>query len=104
MALFTSGQTGAENPQRRGVTSALKGEGLPLNVLAWNSSQGRYGPLWDVFPAERAPAAVASGRNLRQTDFGKVGNLAEKRRVPGPAGPRFGAAGISVVCPTVSSK
>jgi len=104
LALFTNGQTGADNPQRQGVASALKGEGSPLNVLAWSPNQGRYSPLWDVFPGEWTPAAVASGQNLRQTDFGKVGNLAEKRQVTGPAGSGFGAAGIIVVCPIVSSE
>jgi hypothetical protein len=103
LALFTNGQTGADNPQRQGVASALKGEGSPLNVLAWNPSQGRYSPMWDVFPAEWTPTAIASGQRLRQTDFGKVGNLAEDRRVTGPGGSRFGAAGIIVVCPIVSS-
>jgi hypothetical protein len=38
---FVNGQTGAGNPQRQGLNSALL-DGLdPLNLLRWNPSQGR---------------------------------------------------------------
>jgi len=103
LAAFVNGQTGAGNPNRQGLNSALL-DGLdPLNVLAWNPSQGRYSPLWDVHPAEWTAAAIAAGLNLRQTDFGHVRGLAQKGRVTGPGGAPFGPAGFVVNCPIVSS-
>jgi len=102
LTAFVNGQTGANNPQRQGLNSALL-DGLdPLNVLAWNPSQGRYSPLWDVFPAQWSAKAVASGQNLRQTDFGQVENLASDGVITGPGGAPFGAANFVVVCPIVS--
>ena len=102
LAAFVNGQTSANNPQRQGLNSALL-DGLdPLNVLFWNPKQGRYSPLWDVFPAQWSAQAVASGQNRRQTDFGQVENLANDGIVTGPGGAPFGAANFVVNCPIVS--
>jgi len=102
LAAFVNGQTGAGNPERQGLSSALL-DGLdPLNVLRWNPSQGRYSPLWDVHPAAWSAAAVATQQNIRQTDFGQVINLAENGIVSGPGGAPFGPAGFIVNCPIVS--
>jgi len=102
LAAFVNGQTGANNPQRQGLNSALL-DGLdPLNVLFWNPSQGRYSPLWDVHPAQWSAQAVAAGQNVRQTDFGQIENLAEKGVITGPGGARFGAPNLVVDCPIVS--
>lgn len=107
LAAFTNGQLGANNPQRQGLNSALL-DGLdPLNVLAWNPSQGRYSPLWDVNLAQWSQSAVSGGRTFAQTDFGDVTNLARKGIVVGfdgsPQGAAFGASGFIVNCPIVSS-
>lgn len=102
LAAFVNGQTGAGNSDRQGLNSALL-DGLdPLNVLFWNPSQGRYSPLWDVFPAAWSSAAVANGDHVRQTDFGQVLNLAQEGFVTGPGGAPFAAAGFVVNCPIVS--
>jgi hypothetical protein len=53
------------------LANASSGDGDPLNVLRWNPSQGRYAPLWDVHLAQWAAAAVAAGRNVRQTDWAR---------------------------------
>jgi hypothetical protein len=98
LALFVNGQTGAANPERQGVTSALL-DGLdPLNVLAWNPTQGRYSPLWDVFPTVWT---LAAGRE-RQDDFGDVINLAQHGLVTGLGGGAWGGADIVVDCPIIS--
>lgn len=102
LAAFVNGQIGADNPQRQGINSALNGDGDPLNVLFWNPKQGRYSPLWDVFPALWSAKAVAAGRNVRQTDFGQVENLADQGLVRRLDGAPFGAANIVVNCPIVS--
>jgi hypothetical protein len=102
LAAFVNGQTGAANRNRQGLNSALL-DGLdPLNVLAWSPNQGRYSPLWDVFPAAWTDAATRAGKNTRQTAFADVQDLADAGLVTGPGGARFGAAGIVVNCPIIS--
>lgn len=102
LAAFVNGQTGADNPQRQGLNSALL-DGLdPLNVLFWNPKQGRYSPLWDVFPTQWSAQAAAQGRNVRQTDFGQIENLAHEGIVTGPGGAPWGAVNFVVNCPIVS--
>jgi hypothetical protein len=102
-AAFVNGQTGAGNPQRQGLNSALL-DGLdPLNVLAWNPSQGRYSPLWDVHLTAWTLDAVRAGANQRQKDFGDVEDLAEHGQVTAPDGSPFGPSGFIVNCPIVSS-
>jgi hypothetical protein len=106
LAAFTNGQTGAANPQRQGLNSAILDGRDPLNVLRWNPSQGRYSPLWDVHLTQWSAAALAAGQNLRQTDFGQVQNLADHGVVAGfdgtPAGTTFAASGFIVDCPIVA--
>jgi hypothetical protein len=105
LAAFVNGQTGAANPNRQGLNSALLDGLSPLNVLSWNPSQGRYSPLWDIFPSAWSDGAVAAGQNLRQTDFGKVKNLAQKGIVAsfGPLISPDTPNGVIVNCPVVSS-
>ncbi|MBI5068015.1 MAG: hypothetical protein HZB56_07230 [Deltaproteobacteria bacterium] len=104
LAAFVNGQTGAQNPQRQGLNSAVLDGLSPLNVLRWNPGQGRYSPLWDVHAAAWSAAAVASGANTRQTDFGDVLGLASHGLVTSPDGSPFAAAGIVVNCPIVSQE
>jgi hypothetical protein len=102
LAAFVNGRTGADNPQRQGIASALA-DGLdPLNVLAWMPNQGRYSPLWDVHLTEWTPAAKAAGLDLRQSRFADVQDLADRGLVTGPGGSAFGPSDIVVVCPIIS--
>ena len=103
LAAFINGQTGANNPNRQGLNSALLDRLDPLNVLRWNPSQGRYSPLWDVHLAKWSDAAVRAGLNTRQTDFGQIENLASQGLVTAPDGSPFAASGFIVDCPIVSS-
>ena len=103
LVAFVNGQTGADNPQRQGLNSALL-DGLdPLNVLAWKPNQGRYSPLWDVHPAQWSAAAVASGRNVAQTSVDAVDDLVHGGTITGPGGAQFGPADFVVDCPIVIS-
>lgn len=104
LAAFINGQTGASNPQRQGLNSALLDGRDPLNILRWNPSQGRYSPLWDVHLTQWSAQAVAGGQNLRQMDFGDVLGLASQGLVTGPGGVPFVASGFIVNCPIVSSE
>lgn len=104
LAAFVNGQTGADNPQRQGLSSALL-DGLdPLNVLRWNPDQGRYSPLWDVHLAEWSAQAIANGQNQRQMSFNDIRNLVEEGLITGPDGAPFGPSGFIVNCPIVSSR
>ena len=103
LVAFVNAQTGADNPQRQGLNSALL-DGLdPLNVLRWNPSQGRYAPLWDVHLAEWSMQAVATGENLRQRSFNDILNLVADGLITGPGGTPFAPSGFIVNCPIVSS-
>jgi hypothetical protein len=103
LVAFVNGQTGAGNPQRQGLNSALL-DGLdPLNVLAWKPNQGRYSPLWDVHPAQWSAAAVAARANVRQTSVADVEDLVDEGVITGPGGATFGPADFVVDCPIVSA-
>lgn len=101
---FVNGQLGAGNPNRQGLNSAVLDGLAPLNILRWAPNQGRYSPIWDVHPAAWTNAAIASGQNKRQTDFGTVQGLVDKGIVTGPGGAKFGAAGFVVNCPIISQR
>jgi hypothetical protein len=97
LAAFVNGQTGAANPQRQGLNSAIL-DGLdPLNVLRWAPNQGRYSPLWDVHPA-----AWVGTPGPAQTDWNAIEDLVAHGRITGPGGAPFGPAGFIVDCPIVS--
>jgi len=102
LVAFTNGQTGANNPQRQGIASALA-DGLdPLNVLAWEPQQGRYSPLWDVHLTEWTAAAQAAGRDLRQSRIADVEDLARAGLVTAPGGGAWGPSDVVVICPIIS--
>jgi hypothetical protein len=102
LAAFVNGQTGANNPNRQGLNSAIL-DGLdPLNDLAWRPNQGRYSPLWDVFPAQWTAHAIATHQNVRQTAVADVEELAERGLITGPGGAPFGPGRFIVICPIIS--
>jgi hypothetical protein len=101
---FVNGQTGAGNPQRQGLNSAVL-DGLdPLNLLRWNPSQGRYSPMWDVNLAKWSDQLVAAKRNLRQSDVGTAQGLADQGQLTAPDGSPLVASGFIVNCPIISLK
>lgn len=104
LVAFVNGQTGLGNPQRQGLNAALLDGADPLNLLFWTPNQGRYSPLWDVFPGQWSAAAVAGGRNVAQRDRSKLLNLVDDGVVTGPGGATFGPAGFIVNCPIISSE
>jgi hypothetical protein len=98
LAGFVNGPTGADNPQRQGINSALLGEGDPLNVLAWLPGQGRYSSLWDVHLTQWAPGRTPT----RVTRFADVEDLAEDGSVTGPGGAPWAANDVIVNCPILA--
>src|SRR5262245_40296893 len=99
LAAFVNGPTGAGNPQRQGLNSALLGDGDPRNVLAWLPDQGRYSPLWDVHLAAYAPGVP---REL-QRRFADVEDLAEDGDVTAPDDSEFAPSNFIVDCPIVAA-
>jgi hypothetical protein len=98
LAAFVNGATGASDPERQGLNSAIL-DGLdPLNILAWTPNQGRYSPLWDVHLAAWATGVART----RQTEFAKVADLGRDGSVTAPDGAPFGASDFIVDCPIVS--
>ena len=101
IAPFANGQTGVANPNRQGLSSALLGEGGPLNVVQSRPRQNEYSPLWDAHLSVWSADAVAEGRNTRQTDFDDIQDLAANGEIGGPAG-SWGAIGAIINCPVFS--
>lgn len=99
---FVNGQTGANNPERQGLNSALLGEGDPLNVIQTLPRDNDYSPLWDVHATAWTGEAAAAGENTRQTDFETIAELAEDGWATGPDGAPWGAIGAIVNCPVIS--
>jgi hypothetical protein len=101
IGVFLNGQTGASNPNRQGLASALLGEGDPLNLVDSLPDQSKYSPLWDVHMAVWTDGALAAGQNTLQTDFDDLEDLAEDGALSGPSG-TFEANGAIVNCPIIS--
>jgi hypothetical protein len=103
LTAFTNGQTGAKNPNRQGLNSAILDSQDPLNVLRWNPTQGRYSPIWDVHLTQWQ---VPVGQRTLQTDFNTVQGLADDGIVVGfngtAQGTTFAASGFIVNCPIVA--
>jgi hypothetical protein len=103
---FTNGQTGVANPERQGLSSALLDGLAPLNILKEipePTARFDYSPIWDIHFATWTAAAVADGRNVRQTDFSTALTQVANGQATGfPAGAPFGPRGFVVNCPVVS--
>lgn len=100
--VFTNGPTGAGNPQRQGLSSALAGEGSPLNVLGGIPTIATdYSPLWDMNLGEWTQAAIDSGYTSRLTEEFAILGFVEQGWITGPGGEPYGSVGIIVNCPVV---
>ncbi len=123
-----NGPTGADNPHRQGLQSAVLGEGDPLNLFQEQAGCANpdnaaefcdavfYSPLWDVHPVKWTQAAIDAGIRDRITSdkreviapLNVIDLLADGWLEPGaPGGPRnsslggLPAAGIIVNCPII---
>lgn len=63
LVAFANGQTGKDNPQRQGLSSALKDKLGPLNIAANTPASPAYSPLWAVNLAKwlGPPGGVGGG-------------------------------------------
>jgi hypothetical protein len=96
-----NGPTGAENPQRQGLNSALLGEGPgPLNVLGGIPTIATdYSPLWDVNLGEWTQEAIDKGYRSRVTEEFQILGLVQDGWITGPGGSDYGSIGVIVNCP-----
>src|SRR5262249_9086172 len=103
LVAFVNGQTGANNPNRQGLNSAVAGHADPFNVLRWTPNQNRSSPRWDVHVARWSDAVVAAGQNVRQTDVLHVLGLVRRGDITAPDGTPFTASNFIVDCPIISA-
>lgn len=110
---IVNGATGVDNPERQGLSSAILGEGDPLNITEIHPrNRGEivmYSPLWDVHPAVWTDEAIAGGYRVRLNHHEDVIDAIEDGLiVSGGAGPEnpdlagLRAAGFVVNCPVVT--
>lgn len=99
---FSNGPTGAVNPQRQGLDSALSDGRSPLNVLGGIPTVATdYSPLWDFNLGTWTPQAVAAGYRARLTEEFQILGFVQRGWVTGPGGAPFGSTGFIVNCPIV---
>jgi hypothetical protein len=104
LVAFTNGQTGATNPERQGLTSAIADGQSPLNIAANAPDSPAYSPLWAVNLAKwvRSPSGPV------QTSVSAVQGLSSQGQVASfnPMDPSSNAplarSGIVVSCPIVA--
>ncbi len=99
-----NGPTGADNPQRQGLDSALMGEGTgPLNVFGGVPTIALdYSPMWDLNLGVWTDEAIEMGYRSRLLDEFQILALAEKGFLTGPDGGPYGSTGFIVNCPIVA--
>jgi len=105
---IVNGPTGAGNPQRQGLNSALSDVGKdgkplpPLHVIGGLPTLALdYIPLWDVNLGEWPEAAIAADYRSRQIDEFQLLEFVRRGFITGPGGKEFGSTGIVVNCPIV---
>jgi hypothetical protein len=103
IAPIANGQTGIDNSQRQGLSSALLGEGEPLNVVQVIPASAGYSPLWDAFLSFWTQSAIDLGINFLQGDFYQIARQADAGLMTGPGGGTWGAIGVVINCPIVSA-
>jgi len=99
-----NGPTGADNPQRQGLNSALMEEGAgPLNVFGGVPTIALdYSPMWDLNLGVWTAEAIAKGYRSRLVDEFQILALAEAGYLTGMDGGDYGSTGFIVNCPIVA--
>jgi len=103
---FVNGPTnnveGQVNPQRQGLSSAVLGEGSPLNVLGGIPTFATdYSPLWDLNVGEWTQTAIDRNYRSRLTEEFQILGFVERGFITAPGGGTYGSSGFIVNCPIV---
>ncbi len=103
-----NGPTGAKNPQRQGLNSALSdtdanGKPLPpLNVIGGlPTTANDYSPAWDLNLGFWTKEAIDLGYRARVIDEFQILTLVADGWITGPDGKPYGSTGIVVNCPII---
>jgi hypothetical protein len=106
---IANGPTGADNPQRQGLNSALSDVGPdgkplpPLQLIGGIPTIALdYSPLWDLNLAVWTDDAIAKGYRSRMIDEFQFLAMVEQGWITGKDGGPFGSTGIVVNCPIVA--
>jgi hypothetical protein len=101
--IFTNGPTGADNPQRQGLNSALTDGRGPLNILGGIPTVATdYSPLWDANVGEWTADAIQKGYRSRLIDEFEILGFVERGFLTGPDGKPYGSTGQIINCPIVT--
>src|SRR5918999_1920287 len=109
IVVVANGETGADNPDRQGLQSALSGDGDPLNVIQEEPGGDDYSPLWDGHLLQWTDRAVASNLRAVIDDTDDVRDVLRSGLArsggDGPKNPSIGglrAAGVLINCPVIA--
>ena len=99
---IVNGKTGAKDPNRQGLDSALNGEGPSLDVLAhFTEISAGYSPMWDVRLAEWTKEAISKDQRKLITDGDDLEAKSASGLLVSPAGGPVKTTGNLVNCPVV---
>lgn len=100
---IVNGPTGADNPQRQGLHSALLDGLPPMHVVGGLPTVALdYSPLWDVNLGVWSQDAIDRGYRARVIDEFQLLGLVADGWITGPGGVPFGSTGVVVNCPIVA--
>lgn len=101
--VVVNGATGAGNPARQGLVSALIDGLAPLNIVGDIPGFGNgYSPLWDAHPIVWSDQAIAGRDRVLLRDGNQIAPLASRGALTGPGGRAVGAEGVIVNCPVIA--
>ena len=105
---IANGPTGADNPQRQGLDSALSDVGPdgkplpPVHVIGGIPTLALdYSPLWDLNLGVWTKEAIDKGYRSRLIDEFQLLEFVRRGFITGPDGKPFGSTGILVNCPII---
>lgn len=105
--IITNGPTGADNPQKQGLNSALSDPGAQLLDI-FDGAPGvlngeAYSPMWDLYVASWTDEAIDNGyRSAIYSELQFLG-LVEKGWITAPDGGPVGPSGLISNCPLLMS-
>jgi hypothetical protein len=103
--LIANGPTGAANPQRQGLDSALSDAGAHV-LDVFDGAPGvlngeLYSPMWDLYVNEWTPSAIAQGHRARVESELELLGRAQEGWITGLGGGPVGPSGLISNCPLV---
>lgn len=96
--IIANGPTGADNPQRQGLNSALSDPGAQVLDI-FDGSPGlingeAYSPMWDLYVTEWTAEAIDKGYRAAIHSELEIVGLAQRGWLTGPGGADFGPSGL----------